>query len=53
MMNNGLTEEVNCVYIPRLASNKNLAGVHDTTGQASSMDGAEGRTELDDVGPDQ
>lgn len=39
--------------VPGLASNKNLAGVHDTAGQAGSVDGAQGRTELDDVGPDQ
>lgn len=41
------------VCVPGLASNKNLAGVHDTAGQAGSVDGAQGRTELDDVGPDQ
>lgn len=42
-----------CVCVPGLASDKNLAGVHDTAGQAGSVDGAQGRAELDDVGPDQ
>lgn len=47
-----LIDEV-CVSVPGLASNKNLAGVHDTAGEAGSVDGAQGRAELDDVGPDQ
>lgn len=41
------------VHLPGLASDKNLAGVHDTAGQARSVDGAQSRAELDDVGPDQ
>lgn len=41
------------VCLPGLASDKNLAGVHDTAGQARSVDGAQSRAELDDVGPDQ
>lgn len=40
------------VRIPGLASDKNLAGVHDTAGKAGSVDGAQGRAELDNVGPD-
>lgn len=39
--------------LPGLASDKNLAGVHDTAGQAGSVDGAQSRAQLDDVGPDQ
>lgn len=39
--------------VPGLASDKNLAGVHDTAGQACSVDGAQSRAELDNVGPDQ
>lgn len=41
------------VRLPGLASDKNLAGVHDTAGQACGVDGAQSRAELDDVGPDQ
>lgn len=41
------------VHLPGLASDKNLAGVHDTAGQACGVDGAQSRAELDDVGPDQ
>lgn len=41
------------VCLPGLASDKNLAGVHDTAGQARSVDGAQSRAELNDVGPDQ
>lgn len=41
------------VRLPGLASDKNLAGVHDTAGQARGVDGAQRRAELDDVGPDQ
>lgn len=46
-------EELVCVRVPGLASDKNLAGVHDTAGQAGSVDGAQGRAELHNVGPDQ
>lgn len=38
--------------LPGLASDKNLAGVHDTAGQTSGVNGTQGRTELDDVSPD-
>ena len=39
--------------VPGLASNENLAGVHDAAGQTGGVDGAQGRAQLDDVGPDQ
>lgn len=38
---------------PGLASDENLAGVHDAAGQARRVDGAQRRAELDDVGPDE
>lgn len=41
------------VCVPCLASDKNLAGVHDAAGEAGSVDGAQGRAELDNVSPDQ
>lgn len=42
-----------CWRLPSLASDENLAGVHDAAGQAGRVDGAQRRAELDDVGPDQ
>ena len=39
--------------VPGLASDEDLAGVHDAAGQAGSVDGAQGGAQLDDVGPDQ
>lgn len=39
--------------LPGLASDENLARVHDATGQAGRVNGAQRRAELDDVGPDQ
>lgn len=42
-----------CWHLPGLASDENLAGVHDAAGQAGRVDGAQRRAELDDVGPDQ
>lgn len=39
--------------VPGLASDENLAGVHDPARQTGSVDGAQGWAELDDVGPDQ
>lgn len=39
--------------LPGLAGDENLAGVHDAAGQAGRVDGAQGRAELHDVGPDQ
>lgn len=42
-----------CWRLPGLASDENLAGVHDAAGQAGRVDGAQRRAELDDVGPDQ
>lgn len=39
--------------VPGLASDENLAGVHDAAGQAGGVDGAQRRAELDYVGPDQ
>lgn len=39
--------------VPGLASDENLAGVHDSARQTGSVDGAQRRAELDDVGPDQ
>lgn len=52
-LNDDVSSEVLRGVIPGLASNKNLAGVHDTAGKASRVDGAQGRAELDNVGPDQ
>lgn len=42
-----------CWRLPGLASDENLAGVHDAAGQAGRVDGAQRRAELDNVGPDQ
>lgn len=39
--------------VPGLASDENLAGVHDAAGQAGGVNGAQRRAELDYVGPDQ
>lgn len=38
---------------PGLARDEDLAGVHDAARQARRVDGAQGRTELHNVGPDQ
>lgn len=42
-----------CARVPGLAGDEDLAGVHDAAGQARRVDGAQGRAQLDDVGPDQ
>lgn len=39
--------------VPGLASDENLAGVHDAAGQAGGVNGAQRRAELDYVCPDQ
>lgn len=41
------------VCVPSLSSDEDLAGVHDPAGQAGGVDGAQGRTQLHDIGPDQ
>lgn len=41
-----------CVYVPSLSSDEDLAGVHDPAGQAGGVDGAQGRTQLHNIGPD-
>lgn len=39
--------------LPGLPSDEDLAGVHDPAAQTSSVDGAQGRAQLHDVGPDE
>lgn len=42
-----------CEYVPSLSSDEDLGGVHDSAGQAGSVDGAQGRAQLHNVSPDQ
>lgn len=53
MLTDKLAVDVLMCVPPGFASNENLAGIHDTTGQASRVDGAQGGAQLDYVGPDQ